>query len=103
MPAAAAPRTLPRALHPKLKWPKRYDMRFITGNLATTWGVQMGDCLTQTWVRAVQERAAVGKGFVLAEATAQSFFNGFFDQSAQLWSEAGTLVATTHQVVYYKE
>ena len=25
-----------------------------------------------------------------------------FDQTAQLWSEAGTLLATTHQVVYFK-
>jgi acyl-CoA thioesterase len=46
---------------------------------------------------------ALGSGFVLGQATAQCFFNGFFDQSAQLWSEAGTLLATTHQVVYFKE
>jgi acyl-CoA thioesterase len=47
--------------------------------------------------------AALGSGFVLGQAQAQCFFNGFFDQTAQLWSEAGTLLATTHQVVYYKE
>ncbi len=45
----------------------------------------------------------LGSGFVLGQARAQCFFNGFFDQTAQLWSEAGTLIATTHQVVYYKE
>lgn len=49
------------------------------------------------------ELTALGSTFVLGQAKAQCFFNGFFDQSAQLWSEAGTLLATTHQVVYYKE
>jgi acyl-CoA thioesterase len=49
------------------------------------------------------ELSALGSTFVLGQAKAQCFFNGFFDQSAQLWSEAGTLLATTHQVVYYKE
>jgi acyl-CoA thioesterase len=49
------------------------------------------------------ELDALGSGFVLGQARAQRFFNGFFDHSAQLWSEAGTLLATTHQVVYYKE
>ncbi len=49
------------------------------------------------------ELAAVGSGYVLGQAKAQSFFNGFFDHAAQLWSDAGKLLATTHQVVYYKE
>lgn len=49
------------------------------------------------------ELSALGSTFVLGQAKAQCFFNGFFDQYAQLWSEAGTLLATTHQVVYYKE
>jgi hypothetical protein len=45
----------------------------------------------------------VGSGFVLAQARGQVFRNGFFDQSGCLWSEAGVLLATTHQLVYYKE
>jgi acyl-CoA thioesterase len=49
------------------------------------------------------ELSSLGNAFVFGQAKAQCFFNGFFDQSAQLWSEAGTLLATTHQVVYYKE
>lgn len=49
------------------------------------------------------ELTALGSSFVLGQAKAQCFFNGFFDHSAQLWSEAGTLLATTHQVVYFKE
>ena len=47
--------------------------------------------------------AATGSGFVLGQARAQEFRNGFFDQTAQLWNEAGTLLATSHQIVYYKE
>ncbi len=49
------------------------------------------------------ELAALGSGFILGQAKAQGFFNGFFDQSAQLWSDTGLLLATTHQVVYFKE
>ncbi|MCV0438382.1 MAG: thioesterase family protein [Hydrogenophaga sp.] len=44
-----------------------------------------------------------GTGWLLGQAQAQGFRNGFFDQTAQVWNEAGALLATTHQVVYYKE
>lgn len=44
-----------------------------------------------------------GSGYLLAQAQTQIFQHGFFDQTAQLWSEAGTLLATSHQLVYYKE
>lgn len=47
--------------------------------------------------------ATVGTGWLKAQASAQAFRNGFFDQTAQVWSEAGQLLATTHQVVYFKE
>ncbi len=47
--------------------------------------------------------AAVGSGWLKGQAQAQAFRNGFFDQTAQVWSEAGQLLATTHQVVYFKE
>jgi len=46
---------------------------------------------------------ATGTGFLLAQAQAQAFHSGYFDQTAQLWNEAGELLVTTHQVVYYKE
>lgn len=45
---------------------------------------------------------AAGTGYLLAQAQAQAFRHGFFDQTAQLWSEAGTLLATSTQLVYYK-
>ena len=47
--------------------------------------------------------AATGDGYLLGQARGQEFRNGFFDQTAQLWNEAGTLLATSHQIVYYKE
>ncbi len=46
--------------------------------------------------------AAVGAEFVLGTVSANRFAGGYFDQSAQLWSRAGTLLATSHQIVYYK-
>ena len=49
------------------------------------------------------ELAATGTGHLLGQAKGQQFFNGFFDQTAQLWNEAGTLLATSHQLVYFKE
>lgn len=50
-----------------------------------------------------KELAETGRGYVLGQARGQEFRNGFFDQSAQLWNEAGTLLCTSHQIVYFKE
>jgi hypothetical protein len=47
--------------------------------------------------------AAQGSAPVLGLARALNFRKGFFDQTAEVWSEAGELLATTHQVVYFKE
>lgn len=47
--------------------------------------------------------AVVGDGWLLGQAQAQRFFNNFADQTGQLWSQAGELLATTHQLAYYKE
>ena len=33
---------------------------------------------------------------------AAAYDRGFFDQSAQLWSRTGTLLASSHQIVYFK-
>jgi acyl-CoA thioesterase len=46
---------------------------------------------------------ATGSGYLLGQAQAQAFRNGYFDQTSQLWNEAGELLVTTHQIVYYKE
>lgn len=43
-----------------------------------------------------------GNACVLGEARAQAYRHGFFDQSGLLWNAQGMLLASTHQVVYYK-
>lgn len=50
-----------------------------------------------------QQLHAIGTGWLLAQAQGQGFGRGFLDQAAQLWDEAGELIATSHQVMYYKE
>ncbi|MEL7936384.1 MULTISPECIES: acyl-CoA thioesterase [Pseudomonas] len=47
--------------------------------------------------------AEVGSGYLLGDARGQAFRNGYFDQAAELWSEAGELLATSNQIVYYKQ
>jgi len=47
--------------------------------------------------------AAQGSTPLLGRARALNFRKGFFDQTAEVWSGTGELLATTHQVVYYKE
>jgi len=36
-------------------------------------------------------------------ARALNFRNGYFDQSAEVWSDSGQLLASTHQMVYFRE
>jgi acyl-CoA thioesterase len=50
-----------------------------------------------------QELAETGAQYVYAQARAQDFRHGFFDQTAHLWSRQGLLLASAHQIVYYKE
>lgn len=47
--------------------------------------------------------AAQGDGYVLATARGLNYRNGYFDQSAEIWNDAGHLLASTHQMVYFKE
>lgn len=48
------------------------------------------------------ELDAVGDDFVLASAHANRFDRGYFDQSARVWTRQGGLLASSHQVVYFK-
>lgn len=50
-----------------------------------------------------EQLASIGSAPVLGVASANHFGKGFFDQSAEVWSKGGELLATTHQVVYFKE
>lgn len=47
--------------------------------------------------------AAQGAQHVLASVRGHVYRNGYFDQSAELWAADGAPLATTTQVVYYRE
>lgn len=71
----------------------RRAKRVVTGTVSMT-----------TYFHASQAQLSeAGIGYLLGQVQAQAFRHGFFDQMAQLWSEAGTLLATSTQLVYYKE
>jgi acyl-CoA thioesterase len=44
-----------------------------------------------------------GDGYLLGQAKAQAFRNGFFDQTSQLWDRHGVMLASSHQIVYYRQ
>ncbi|CDO89046.1 hypothetical protein BN973_03417 [Mycobacterium triplex] len=54
---------------------------------------------TQHWMA---ELDALDGDYVLACAHANRFTHGHSDQSAQVWSRDGVLLAGTHQIVYFK-
>ncbi len=47
--------------------------------------------------------AGQGTEPLLATARASRFHDGYFDQTAEIWGANGELLATTHQLVYYRE
>lgn len=47
--------------------------------------------------------AAQGDAPVLGTARASHFGKGYHDQVAEIWSRDGILLATSHQIVYFKE
>jgi acyl-CoA thioesterase len=46
--------------------------------------------------------AAQGDRYLIGAARGQHFQAGFFDQSGQIWSHDGHLLASSHQMVYFK-
>lgn len=40
---------------------------------------------------------------VFAKVSANNFRNGYFDQSAAVYSDRGSMLATSHQIVYYRD
>jgi hypothetical protein len=46
---------------------------------------------------------SLGKGPILAAARGQGFYKGYFDQTAELWSDDGNLLATGNQMTYFKD
>jgi acyl-CoA thioesterase len=65
--------------------------------------VPAGTISLTTYFHADQQQLdTLGDDFVLGNAYANRFTRGYFDQSAQVWSRAGELLASTHQIVYFK-
>ncbi|TAL22355.1 MAG: thioesterase family protein [Aquabacterium sp.] len=44
-----------------------------------------------------------GERHVLGSARALAYRNGYFDQSAEIWGDDGQLLASSHQMVYFRE
>lgn len=49
------------------------------------------------------EIAATGEDYVLAQAVGHTYRNNYADQSGAIWRKDGLLLASTQQIVYYKE
>lgn len=58
--------------------------------------------LTVYYHAGADELAAHGTDYLLGEARGSRYERGFFDQYAKLWSPSGNLLATSHQLVYFK-
>ncbi|HEX5515703.1 MAG TPA: thioesterase family protein [Gammaproteobacteria bacterium] len=66
--------------------------------------VPIGTVVLTTFFHAdADQLGALGTEHLLGTARGLHFGKGFFDQSAEVWSAAGTLLATSHQAVYFKE
>lgn len=64
----------------------------------------IGTVSITTYFHADQEAlAAQSDHYLMGTARANRFHHGFFDQSGELWSHDGQLLATTHQTVYFKD
>ncbi len=65
--------------------------------------VPSGTISLTTYFHADQQQLdALGSDFVLGTARANQFSGGYFDQTAQLWTRDRALLATSHQIVYFK-
>lgn len=59
--------------------------------------------MTAYFHASADDLARQGDAPVLGVADARIFERGYHDQSAELWSRDGRLLATSHQVVYYRD
>lgn len=64
--------------------------------------VPAGTVTLTTYVHATAAELASEDAFVLLRATASRYSRGMFDQRGEVWGRGGALLATTHQLVYFK-
>ncbi|MFN3600053.1 MAG: acyl-CoA thioesterase [Dietzia sp.] len=58
--------------------------------------------LTIHYLATTDEIAAQGSEFILGSVHAHRFHGNYHDESARLWGRDGTLLATSHQLMYFK-
>ncbi|WP_216692616.1 acyl-CoA thioesterase [Dietzia psychralcaliphila] len=58
--------------------------------------------LTIHYLATADEIAAQGTDFILGSVHAHRFHGNYHDESARLWGRDGTLLATSHQLMYFK-
>ena len=76
----------------------------MAGSLGRHQPVPIGTVTLTTYFHADEAMlGAQGNRPVLARARALNFRNGYFDQAAQVWSDRGELLASVHQMVYFRE
>ena len=59
--------------------------------------------MTVFFLAGAEQLRAAGTGHLLQEVRSNGMRAGYFDQSALLWDDRGELLASSHQLVYYKE
>jgi acyl-CoA thioesterase len=99
-------------------WTSRYEMRFTKGAPdwnprderdirsahSVLWFVPVGTVTLTTFFHGNEEAMrAQGDAPLLCTADAHLFADGFADQTAHLWGKDGRLLATSTQIVWYKE
>ena len=92
--------------------PRKIDMLSLTSMSDAFFGrvfhakrelVPFGTVSLTTYFHADAEGlAAEDISRVLAVADAKSFHKSYGDQTGELWSPSGRLLATTHQIAYFK-
>ncbi|RMW96090.1 thioesterase family protein [Allofranklinella schreckenbergeri] len=59
--------------------------------------------MTMYFHAGAQDIAQAGDDYLLAQARGQEYRNNFSDQSGLLWRTDGLMLASTHQMLYYKQ
>lgn len=58
--------------------------------------------ITIHYLADLPELEALGEGYSLVTGAARRFGRSYFDQTSEVWSAHGKLLATAHQMVYFK-
>lgn len=89
---------------PRLRRPRRDVRHLLSASFLRRGGFfPAGTISLTTYFHANgHELENIGGDYVLGSAHANRFSDGYFDQSAHVWTRDGALLASTHQIVYFK-